>query len=66
MKIKEALEVLKKAFEKDPDYAHGWHCNIACAIMDSDVSHMNSNKAATRIMKHCFGVETSNDMLSKK
>ena len=56
-------------------YAHSWHCNIAMACYDAiedgklDVnhetesldSHAVGNDAASRFMKLCFGVETTND-----
>jgi len=54
-------------------YAHGWHCNIAVACIDAihaaDITdenclyeiHAASNDAASRFMKICFGVETTND-----
>ena len=63
--------------EDDPgqpgSYAHGWHCNIAMACSDAihaaDITdenclheiHAASNDAASRFMKICFGVETTND-----
>lgn len=61
------VEQLTKSFTEDPDYAHGWHCNIAKACYDSiarldgenhDWAHDRSNEAATRFMKLCFNVET--------
>lgn len=56
--VKDAMETLTQAFEDDPDYAHTWHCNIACSVMDSGVDHEKSNEAASRFMKLAFGVET--------
>lgn len=54
------------------DYAHSWHANIACAIMDSadgqvkpnKAIHGMSNEAASRIMKSFFNVDTSSDFTS--
>ncbi len=72
MNTKEALDLLRKAMKDDPDYAHGWHCNIAMMCKDSmeeydilysDV-HKIGNEAASRFMKLCFDVETS-DTLNK-
>lgn len=56
--VKDAMDVLKKALLEDSDYAHSWHCNIACSVMDSGVDHEKSNEAASRFMKLAFDVET--------
>tara|TARA_R110001592_G_scaffold159593_3_gene391200 strand:- start:3394 stop:3666 length:273 start_codon:yes stop_codon:yes gene_type:complete len=56
-------------------YAHAWHSNIAMMCYDAiedgklDVNHETetldayavANDAASRSMKLCFGVETTND-----
>lgn len=62
--IEKAIETLSQAFVNDPDLAHGWHCNIAVPIEESGASHEVANKAASSVMKHIFGVKTSNDMLN--
>lgn len=54
-------------------YAHSWHCNIAMACYDAIKdshndkqihthyeAHEVANDAASRFMKMCFDVETSN------
>lgn len=65
--IEKAMNVLRKAMQKEPDYAHTWHCNIAMSCYDSmgdkDTSDHDrclriSNEAASRFMKLCFDVET--------
>ena len=65
--IEDAVNTLKRAFKSDPDFAHGWHCNIAGACYDSigpsgveqddSVRHEISNEAASRFMKMAFDVE---------
>ncbi len=70
----EAFEVIKKAMQngnpsESGSYAHSWHCNIACMIMDvveektmlghAD-AHEIGNESASRFMKLCFDVETKN------
>lgn len=68
--IENAMTVLKKAFKDDPSYAHTWHCNLACTSMDAAISegfyqkvaHRIGNDAASRFMKLCFDVETSNEV----
>ena len=56
---KGALAEMKRAMDADPDYAWGWHCNLACCIMDEGVSHEVANKAASRFMKLAFAAVTS-------
>ncbi len=65
--VEQAMQTLKDAMINEPDFAHSWHCNIAMACYDEigeNISHENAhkigNKAASRFMKLCFGVETSN------
>ena len=72
--IKQAMDRLRKAFKDEPDYAHGWHYNVAMACydavnpseLDEGDAHNIGNDAATRFMKNCFDVDTSNDMLNDK
>jgi len=67
--VEDAMNVLTQAMKTDPDYAHGWHCNIAvmCAdaihadeseSVDHDMAHRMSNDGASRFMKLCFDVDT--------
>jgi hypothetical protein len=58
---KEAVEHLSKVMQEDPEYAWGWHCNIAMAAFDEGLDHEHSNKAAGRFMHMCFGVNTINN-----
>lgn len=51
-----AMKIIKKAMEKDLEYARGWHANIACVLQDLCISHKIANKAATRFMKLAFGI----------
>jgi len=52
------LNTLVEAMEADPDYAHTWHCNVACCCMDAGASHDVANDAASRFMKLAFNIET--------
>jgi hypothetical protein len=54
----QALDKLSKAFRDDPDYAHSWHCAIACCAMDEGLGHAAANRAATKFMKMAFLVDT--------
>ena len=68
--IQNAMRDLTKALMEDPEYAYGWHANIAACVYDEcDFDeqdyhiHQLGNAAASRFMKLCFGVETSQYML---
>ena len=61
----DAMDVMRAAFQSDPDYAYGWHCNLAMAYYDAGRDGQNdaeqlriANDAASRFMKMAFGVET--------
>jgi hypothetical protein len=54
----QALDRLSKAFKDDPDYAHSWHCAVACCAMDEGLNREAANKAASRFMKMAFEVDT--------
>jgi len=53
------FEQLRNQLRDDPDYAWGWHCNIAVASMDEGMDHAAANRAAARVMYSAFGVDTS-------
>ena len=57
-KTSDALMILSEAMRDDPDYAEGWHDNIAVMMQDAGASHEVSNDGAARFMKLAFGVET--------
>ena len=81
-KIEQAFYTIQRAMiDDEPDqlgsYAHTWHCNIAMAVYDSfseddeivmskERMHQIGNAAATRFMKICFDVETTNELPNKK
>lgn len=58
--IKDAMLALRAALDRDPDYARGWHDNLACAAMDEGISHQTANPIAARFMFNTFGVRTGN------
>ena len=68
---KQAMQHLAKVMKDDPEYAYGWHANIAMMCHDSILSndypirnaHEVGNEAASRFMKICFDAETSQNML---
>ena len=63
-KTKRAYNDMSKAMKKDPEYAYGWHCNIACPLMDEGMEHDKANQVAERLMKHLFGINASDYRIS--
>ena len=70
MDSKQAIETLSKALSVDPNYAQGWHDNIAMVCYDAiydvlgeaadhDTACEIANNAASRFMKLAFHVETT-------
>ena len=59
MIIQEAMEIIKKAIHDDPEYAWGWHCNVAMAAYDEGLNHAKANKAAARFMRNCWSIDTT-------
>jgi hypothetical protein len=52
------MEALTNLMQRDPEYAWGWHCNIAVPLMDSaGLSHEDANQAASVLMRHLFAVD---------
>lgn len=61
-----AFDTLRKALQDDPDYAWGWHCNIAMAFYDVGGDRDLIDEAASLFMKRTFGVTTEKHPGSKK
>lgn len=55
-----ALAILRRAFRRDPDFAHSWFCNIAMPIHDCGVPIATANEAGHRLMQHLFSTNTRN------
>lgn len=53
--IADALATLKKEMIEDPEYAWGWHCNIAQCSVAEGLDHDAANRAAARFMFLLFG-----------
>ena len=58
--VKKAMDTLRNAMISDPDYAWGWHCNIACLMLDEGLECKIANKKAASFMKLAFNVDTIN------
>ena len=75
--VQHAMKVLTKAMQDTElgSYAHGWHCNIAMMCYDAissktydapygfdhELAHKIGNDAASRFMKICFDIKTTNE-----
>lgn len=56
--IYKVVKAMKQVLKDDSDCARCWHDNIACMVMDSDISHKTANKIASRCMLALFDVKT--------
>lgn len=71
----DAFNAIEQHMNENPDYAYGWHANIAMAMYDAmpeifwlpdDTEKLKiANKGASIFMKRAFDIDTSQDMLSK-
>jgi hypothetical protein len=71
-RIQRAVDILRQAMRRNPDYAYSWHINIAALFYDH-CSHSfqgtqeeilaAGHRAASCFMKATFGISTSVDML---
>lgn len=54
---------LKAAIHAYPDYAWGWHCNLAVPMLDviPGVTHAQANRAAALIMQQMFDYDITAD-----
>lgn len=52
-----ALDALKRAMDADPDFARGWHANLAVMAQDAGGSYEDSQIRARDFMNRAFGVE---------
>ena len=56
------FENMQRLMQSDPEYAWGWHCNIAMPIMDVvGCDHKASDEAAAHLMQHIWGVDITKD-----
>jgi hypothetical protein len=51
-----AVRTLTEALKHDPDLLWSYHCNIACAAVDSGAHPLQANEAASRFLKIFCGV----------
>ena len=54
------MAIIKEHMHQDPDFAWGWHCNIAMASVDEGMDHDAANRAAARFMYAAFDQKLEN------
>ncbi len=59
MDIKQHMDRLSATMREDEYYAWTWHCNLAMPMQDEGMSFAAANRAAARIMKNFFDVDTT-------
>lgn len=63
--LPDAMRTVTDAMRADPEYAWGWHCNIAMAFVDEGGEHGMANHAAARFMRLLAGVEPAHELPAK-
>lgn len=57
-----AFTALKSLMQSDPEYAWGWHCNLAMPIMDAiGCTHEEANEAGAHLMSFLWEVDVTKD-----
>lgn len=55
-----ALWWLRRRVKEDPEWAWGWHCQLAMTIKDrTPAQHEEANKAAGKFMRDLFDLDTA-------
>ena len=64
--VPDAMRVVLGAMRADPEYAWGWHCNVAMAFVDEGGDHATANHAAARFMRLLAGVDPAHELPAKQ
>jgi len=59
-----AMKTVIESMQQDPDYAWGWHCNIAMSFVDAGGDHYTGNQGAARFMRTLANVEPAHELPS--
>lgn len=62
--VQAAMKTVIEAMQQDPDYAWGWHCNIAMSFVDAGGDHYTGNQGAARFMRTLANVEPAHELPS--
>jgi hypothetical protein len=62
--VADAMKIVIKAMQADPDYAWSWHCNVAMAFVDAGGDSYTANQGAARFMRLLANVEPAHKLPS--
>ncbi len=54
---KQAMDALRRAMQKDIDYAWSWHCNVAMAAFDAGAPIREAHERAADFICNAFDVD---------
>jgi len=60
--IHQAVQTVIQAMQYDPEYAWGWHCNIAMAFVDAGGDHYTANQGAARFLEMFAKVQPAHEL----
>jgi len=60
--IENAMKTVIGTMQAEPDYAWGWHCNIAMAFFDAGGDIYTANQGAARFMRLLANVEPAHEL----
>ena len=60
--IHQAVQTVIQAMQYDPDYAWGWHCNIAMAFVDAGGDRYTANQGAARFLEMFAKVQPAHEL----
>jgi hypothetical protein len=60
--IAQAVQTVIQAMQDDPEYAWGWHCNIAMAFVDAGGDRYTANQGAARFLEMFAKVQPAHEL----
>jgi hypothetical protein len=60
--IHQAVQTVIQAMQYDPEYAWGWHCNIAMAFVDAGGDRYTANQGAARFLEMFAKVQPAHEL----
>lgn len=58
----QAVQTVIQAMQDDPEYAWGWHCNIAMAFVDAGGDRYTANQGAARFLEMFAKVQPAHEL----
>jgi len=56
------VQTVIQAMQYDPEYAWGWHCNIAMAFVDAGGDRYTANQGAARFLEMFAKVQPAHEL----